>query len=34
VLGVLTIFSTLIFGDSKSGDGDSVSQHKVLQHAD
>jgi EmrB/QacA subfamily drug resistance transporter len=34
VLGVLTIFSTLIFSDLKSGDGDNVSQHKLLQHAD
>jgi len=34
VLGALTIVSTLIFGDLKSGDGDNVSQHKVLQHAD
>jgi len=34
VLGVLTIVSTLIFTDLQSGDGDNVSQHKVLQHAD
>jgi hypothetical protein len=34
VLGTLTIVSTLIFADLKSGDGDNVSQHKVLQHAD
>jgi MFS family permease len=34
VLGALTIVSTLIFADLKSGDGDSVSQHKALQHAD
>jgi hypothetical protein len=33
-LGALTIVSTLIFGDLKSEDGDNVSQHKVLQHAD
>jgi hypothetical protein len=33
VLGALTVFSTIIFGELKSGDGDSVSQHKILQHA-
>jgi hypothetical protein len=33
VLGALTVFSTIIFGDLKSGDGDSVSQEKVLHHA-
>jgi EmrB/QacA subfamily drug resistance transporter len=32
VLGALTIFSTIIFRGLKSGDGDSVSQHKALQH--
>ena len=32
VLGALTILSTLIFGDLKSGDGDNVSQHQALQH--
>jgi EmrB/QacA subfamily drug resistance transporter len=32
-LGVLTVFSTLIFSDLKSEDGDSVSQHDALQHA-
>ncbi len=31
-LGVLTICSTLIFRELKSGDGDDVSQHKVLPH--
>jgi hypothetical protein len=30
-LGVLTAFSTLIFNDLKSEDGDSVSQHDALQ---
>jgi EmrB/QacA subfamily drug resistance transporter len=34
VLGALTVFSTLIFSDLKSGDGDSVSQHKILHHAE
>ena len=33
VLGGLTIVSTLIFAELKSGDGASVSQHKALQHA-
>jgi EmrB/QacA subfamily drug resistance transporter len=33
VLGALTVFSTIIFRELKSGDGDSVSQHKVLPHA-
>ena len=33
-LGGLTILSTLIFAELKSGDGASVSQHKALQHAD
>jgi EmrB/QacA subfamily drug resistance transporter len=33
VLGALTVFSTIIFGELKSGDGDSVSKHKILQHA-
>jgi EmrB/QacA subfamily drug resistance transporter len=32
VLGALTVFSTLIFAELKSGDGDSVSQHKVFHH--
>jgi EmrB/QacA subfamily drug resistance transporter len=32
-LGALTILSTAIFGELKSGDGDSVSQHKALEHA-
>jgi EmrB/QacA subfamily drug resistance transporter len=32
VLGALTVFSTIIFRELKSGDGDSVSQHKVLNH--
>jgi MFS family permease len=34
VLGALTVFSTLIFKDLKSSDGDSVSQHKMLHHAE
>jgi hypothetical protein len=34
VLGALTVFSTLIFKDLKSSDGDSVSQHKILPHAE
>jgi len=34
VLGALTVLSTIIFGDLKSGDGGSVSQHKILQHAE
>src|ERR1700726_447674 len=34
VLGGLTVLSTLVFAELKSGDGDSVSQHKALQHAD
>jgi MFS family permease len=34
VLGGLTILSTLIFGELKSLDGNTTSQHKVLQHAD
>jgi len=32
VLGALTVISTLIFSELKSGDGDSVSQHKVFHH--
>ncbi len=34
VLGGLTVLSTLIFSELKSGDGDSVSQHKVVQHTE
>jgi EmrB/QacA subfamily drug resistance transporter len=34
VLGALTVLSTLIFAELKSGDGDNVSQHKALQHAE
>ncbi|HLK68069.1 MAG TPA: DHA2 family efflux MFS transporter permease subunit [Bryobacteraceae bacterium] len=34
VLGAMTVVSTAIFADLKSGDGDSVSQHHGLQHAD
>ena len=34
VLGALTILSTIVFRELKSGDGDDVSQHEVLpQHA-
>jgi hypothetical protein len=29
-LGILTIVSTIVFRSLKSGDGDDVSQHKVL----
>jgi hypothetical protein len=29
-LGILTIVSTVVFRSLKSGDGDDVSQHKVL----
>ena len=32
VLGALTVFSTLIFSELKSGDGDNVSQHKIPVH--
>jgi hypothetical protein len=28
-LGALTIMSTLVFGELKSGDGDAVSRHKA-----
>jgi EmrB/QacA subfamily drug resistance transporter len=34
VLGGLTVLSTAIFWDLKSGDGDSVSQHKIVPHAE
>jgi hypothetical protein len=33
VLGALTVLSTLIFSDLKSGDGDNVSQHNMV-HAE
>jgi MFS family permease len=33
VLGGMTIFSTLIFSELKKEDGDSVSQHKSMEHA-
>jgi hypothetical protein len=33
VLGGLTVLSTLVFGGLKSGDGDAVSQQKVMHHA-
>jgi hypothetical protein len=29
-LGILTILSTIVFRSLKAGDGDDVSQHKVL----
>ncbi len=29
-LGVLTIFSAIVFHSLKRGDGDAVSQHKIL----
>ncbi len=32
VLGIATIFSTLVFTELKSDDGDAVSQHRKLQH--
>jgi hypothetical protein len=32
VLGLLTILSTVIFADLKSGDGESVSLHKIPIH--
>jgi hypothetical protein len=31
-LGVLTILSTLVFVELKSGDGDAVSRRKSLEH--
>jgi MFS family permease len=33
VLGGLTVLSTIVFRELKSADGDTVSQHKILQHA-
>ncbi len=33
VLGGLTVLSTVVFGGLRSGDGATVSQHKVLQPA-
>jgi EmrB/QacA subfamily drug resistance transporter len=33
-LGGLTVLSTLIFAELRSGDGDNVSRHKVLQHTE
>ncbi|HTC35783.1 MAG TPA: DHA2 family efflux MFS transporter permease subunit [Bryobacteraceae bacterium] len=30
VLGAITIFSTIVFSELKSGDGDNTSRHKVL----
>jgi EmrB/QacA subfamily drug resistance transporter len=33
VLGGITVLSTLVFRELKSGDGAATSQHKVLEHA-
>jgi EmrB/QacA subfamily drug resistance transporter len=33
VLGALTVLSTVIFSELKSGDGDTVSQHKIIHTA-
>jgi hypothetical protein len=33
VLGGITILSTVVFGELRSSDGNTTSQHKVLQHA-
>ncbi len=34
VLGAMTVLSTIVFSGLKSGDGDSVSQHKAVQHTE
>jgi EmrB/QacA subfamily drug resistance transporter len=34
VLGAMTVLSTIVFSELKSDDGDSVSQHKEIQHAE
>jgi len=34
ILGGMTILSTMVFRELKSSDGESTSQHRVLQHAD
>jgi hypothetical protein len=34
VLGGLTVLSTIVFRELKSLDGNTTSQHKVLEHAD
>ncbi len=34
VLGAMTVLSTIVFSELKSGDGDSVSQHKEFQHTE
>jgi hypothetical protein len=34
ILGGITLLSTIVFRELKSTDGDTTSQHKVLQHAD
>jgi EmrB/QacA subfamily drug resistance transporter len=33
VLGGITVLSTIVFGELRSRDGDTTSQHKVLEHA-
>jgi len=33
-MGALTIVSTIVFWDLKAGDGDAVSQHKVVEHVE
>jgi len=33
VLGIMTVLSTIVFGELKSGDGDAVSQQKAVPHA-
>jgi hypothetical protein len=33
VLGGITVLSTIVFGELRSQDGETTSQHKVLQHA-
>jgi EmrB/QacA subfamily drug resistance transporter len=32
VLGAMTVLSTFVFSELKSGDGDSVSRHKEIEH--
>jgi EmrB/QacA subfamily drug resistance transporter len=34
VLGAMTVLSTIVFSGLKSGDGDSVSQHKAVLHTE
>jgi hypothetical protein len=33
VLGAITVMSTIVFSELKSSDGETTSQHKMLQHA-